>query len=166
MRIVEDHRKIARYSRARPVLVGQDVLVGDGARELWLRAEVARLAALIEAPPGMVVSFDSRIDMGAPYIWVEPGGPYHWIVKERGQTLDHRTTQDVDDILFWSFEATTSSMASSWAAQHPDDEHDFRLGMWAKQQELLMRLDPRWVSRWRSRLVEEIPDAEELLPPV
>ena len=138
--------------------------MGDGAREAWLRDEVARLGALIDAPPNALVSFDSRIDMGAPYIWVEPGGPYHWIVKERGQTLDHRTTKDVDDILFWSFEATTGSMASHWAAQHPDDQQDFRVGMWAKQQELLMRLDPRWVDRWRERLIAEIADAEALLP--
>jgi hypothetical protein len=141
------------------------VPVGEGAREVWLRDEVTRLAALIEAPPRELVSFDSRIDAGAPYIWVEPGGPYHWIVKERGETLAHRTTQDVDDILFWSFEATTGSMASCWAAQHPDEKHDFRVGMWAKQQELLMRLDPRWVDRWRVRLITEIPDAEALLPP-
>jgi hypothetical protein len=140
--------------------------VGERAREVWLRDEVTRLAALIEASPRDLVSFDSRIDAGAPYICVEPGGPYHWIVKERGETLEHRTTQDVGDVLFWSFEATTGSMASHWAARNPDEGHDFRVGMWAKQQELLMRLDPRWVDRWRARLMSEIPDAEALLPAV
>ncbi len=35
--------------------------------------------------------------------------------------------------------------------------------MWAKQQELLMQLNPRWVDR-RGRLVAEIPGAETLLP--
>jgi Immunity protein 63 len=86
---------------------------------------------VIDAPANELVSFDPHIDMGAPYIWVELGGPYHWIVKERGQTLDHRTTIDPDEILFWSFEATTGSKASRWAAQHPDDRQDFRVGMWA-----------------------------------
>jgi hypothetical protein len=138
--------------------------MGDGAREVWLRDEVARLAALIEAPQHELVCFDSTIDMGAPYIWVEPGGPYHWVIKERGITLEHRTTTDVDDVLFWSFEATTGSMASRWAARNPDDERDFRVGMWAKQQGLLMRLEPRWVDRWRDRLIAAIPSAEALLP--
>ena len=142
----------------------ENAFVGNGAREVWLRDEVARLGALIEAPPPALVSFNSRIDMGAPYVRVEPGGPYHWIVKEHGQTLDHRTTKDVDDILFWSFEATTGSMASRWAAEHPDGQRDFRVGMWAKQQELLMRLNPRWVDRWRDRLIAQIPDAAALLP--
>ncbi len=141
-------------------------MVGEGAREVWLRDEVARLGSLIDAPAYALVSFDPRIDAGAPDIEVEPGGPYHWIVKERGQTLDHRTTRDVDEILFWSFEATTGSMASGWAAEHPDDQRDFRVGMWAKQQELLMRLDPGWVQRWRDRLIAEVPEAEGLLPAV
>jgi hypothetical protein len=138
--------------------------VGDGAREVWLREEVVRLGSPIGAPVNLLVSFDPNIDAGAPYISIEPGGPYHWIVKERGQTLDHRTTDDVDDVLYWSFEATTASMASAWAARHPDEQHDFRVGMWAKQQELLMLLDPRWVKRWRDRLISEVPGAESLLP--
>lgn len=141
-------------------------MVGEGAREVWLREEVARLGSLIHAPAYALVSFDSRIDAGAPYIEVEPGGAYHWIVKERGQILHHRTTKDVDDVLFWSFEATTGLMASGWAAQHPDDQRDFRVGMWVKQQELLMRLEPRWVQRWRDRLIDEVPEAEGLLPEV
>ena len=137
-----------------------------GARAVWLRDEVARLGAIIEAPIQSLVSFDPKIDMGAPYVDFEPGGAYHWIVKERGKTLDHRTSQDVDDILFWSFEATTASMASRWAAMHPDNQRDFRVGMWAKQQELLQRLEPRWVTRWRDRLLADVPGAEALLPPV
>lgn len=140
--------------------------MGDGAREVWLREEVQRLGALIEAAPIDLVSFDPQIDMGAPYISIAPGGPYQWIVKERGQTLDHRTMRDVDDVLFWSFEATTGSMASRWAAQHPAEQHDFRVGMWARQQDLLQRLNPGWVARWRERLIADVPGAEVLLPPV
>ena len=121
---------------------------------------------MIEAPANDLVSFDPKIDDGAPYIEIEPGGAYEWIVKERGHTLDHRATQDVDDILFWSFEAATGSMASRWAAQHPGDHHNFRVGMWARQQDLLQRLDPRWVNRWRQRLIADVPGAEALLPPV
>lgn len=141
--------------------------MGDGAREVWLRDEIARLGSIIGAPVNQLVGFDSRIDMGAAFISVEAGGPYDWIVKERGQTLEHRTTHDVDDILFWSFEATTASMASCWAAQHPDEQqHDFRVGMWARQQELLMLLSPAWVNRWRNRLISDVQGAEALLPAV
>lgn len=128
--------------------------------------EIARLGSIIGALANELVGFDPRIDMGMPYVSVEAGGPYHWIVKERGETLDHRTTHDVDDILFWSFETTTASMASHWAARHPDEQEDFRVGMWAKQQELLMLLDARWVNRWRDRLISEIEGAEVLLPAV
>jgi hypothetical protein len=144
----------------------QNALVANGAREVWLREEVERLGALIDAPTDDLVSFDPRIDMGAAYVLVQPGGPYHWIVKERGQTLAHRTTEDVDDILYWSFEVTTGSIAGRWAAQHPDEQHDFRVGMWAKQQELLHQLNPLWVQRWRDRLIADVAGAAALLPPV
>lgn len=148
----------------RPSTARHNALVEDGARAVWLRDEVVRLGALIDAPAGVLVGFDPHVEAGAPYIRIEPGGAYHWIVKERGQTLDHRTTKDPDDILFWSFEATTASMASRWAADNPDEERDSRVGTWAKQQELLTRLDPGWVRRWRHRLIAEIPGAEALLP--
>jgi hypothetical protein len=138
--------------------------MGTGAREVWLRDEIARLGRAIDASPDDLVGFDASVDMGMPYIQVEPGGPYHWIVKERGKTYDHRTTLDVDEILYWSFVTTTSSMASAWAAQHPDEGRDFRVGMWAKQQELLSTLDPAWALRWRERLMREVPGAEALLP--
>jgi hypothetical protein len=135
-----------------------------GAREVWLREEIARLAGVIGAPANEVVGFEPSIDLGTPYIEVQPSGSYHWIVKERGQVLEHRTTEDVDDVLFWSFESTTSSMASNWAAHHSSGEEDFRISMWRRQQELLAELSPAWVVRWRQRLIRSVPEAANLLP--
>lgn len=134
------------------------------ANEQWLSVEIERLANLIDAPKVYVVSFDPHIDMGAPYIQVGPGEELHWIVKERGATFEDRVTRDPDELLFWSFRATTFSMAADWEVRHRMPGQDSRIGLFAKQEELLSRLSKGWVGRWRADLLRRVPDAVNLLP--
>lgn len=39
---------------------------------------------MIEASADDLVSFDPKIDMGAPYIEIEPGGAYQWRAESHG----------------------------------------------------------------------------------
>ncbi len=129
-----------------------------------LEAEISRLADLIGASGHDVVGFDPHIDAGCPYIEIGTDGQLHWIVKERGQLLEHRTTNDPDELLYWSFHSTTFSMASYWAARHGDKSQDFRVGLWAKQAQLLHRLNPVWAQRWRRELTARQPGEVGLMP--
>lgn len=131
-----------------------------------LEAEIARLADLVGATGLDIVGFDPHVDAGCPCIEIGSDGQLNWIVKERGQLLEHRTTRDPDELLYWSFEATTFSLASRWEARHRDEANDFRIGMWAKQAELLSRLNPRWAERWRRELAARQPQDVDLMPDV
>lgn len=117
-----------------------------------LEAEINRLATLIDASGCDVVGFDPHIDAAYPFIEVGADGLLHWIVKERGQVLEHRTTDDPEELLYWSFESTTFSLASRWEVRHRDETKDSRVGLWRKQADLLHRLKPTWAHRWRSEL--------------
>jgi Immunity protein 63 len=129
-----------------------------------LETEIGRLAALIGASGHVVVGFDMRIDAGYPYIEIGAAGQLHWIVKERGLVFDHRTTRDPDELLYWSFETTTFSLASDWEVRHRDESQDFRIGLWAKQAELLHRLNPNWAQRWLRELAARQPADVGLFP--
>ncbi len=135
-----------------------------GAREAWLRAEVERLGRVIDADPRVLVSFDTHADGAQPHIEVEPGGPYHWLVVERGEVLEHRVTVDVDELLYWSFVATASEMASKWAAENGDPDQDFRIAWYEQTQRLLLVLDRRWALRWNEEHRREWPANAALMP--
>src|SRR5690349_1122777 len=83
-----------------------------------LQAEVARLGRLIDAPEADLVAFEPR-DGAHPFVRVDAEGNYHWLVVERGEVLQDRTTTSRDELLYWSFDATTYAMAGTWATLHP-----------------------------------------------
>jgi hypothetical protein len=142
----------------------------DGYREVLkatrevLEPEIERLAELIGARDHDVVGFEPHVDAGAPYIEVGDDGQLSWIIKERGRVLEHRITHDPDELLYWSFAFTTSTIASIWEARHRDESQDFRILMWVKQGELLHRLNPVWAQRWRRELAARQPQNVGLLP--
>jgi hypothetical protein len=129
-----------------------------------LAAEISRLAGLIGASGYDVVGFDPHVDAGCAYIEIGDDGQLDWIVKERGQLLEHRTTSDPDELLYWSFQSTTFSLASHWEVRHRDESQDFRVGLWAKQAELLHRINPVWAQRWRRELAVRQPSDVALMP--
>nr|WP_221380221.1 Imm63 family immunity protein [Actinoplanes polyasparticus] len=126
-----------------------------------LRAEVARLGALIDAPAADLVAFEPR-EAARPYVLVDADGVYHWLVVERGQVLQDRTTTSRDELLYWSFDATTYAMAGAWATRHPVSEQELRVTLWQRQFALLRTLDPDWEQRRRRELAERVAD----LPPL
>lgn len=126
-----------------------------------LRAEVARLGAAIGAEESQLVAFEPR-DTGQPYVLVDAEGTYHWVVAEGGEVREDRTTTSRDELLYWSFDATTYAMAGEWATRHPVVDQELRVTLWVKQFELLRALDPDWEKRRRRELAERVED----LPPL
>jgi hypothetical protein len=151
------HKDISPTDPARP----REVL--EATREV-IAAEISRLADLIGASGYDVVGCAPHVDAGYPYIQICDDQQLHWIVKERGEELEHRTTRDADELLYWSFRTTTFSIATNWEARHRDESQDFRVGLWAKQAELLHQLNPLWAQRWRRELAARQPRDIVLMP--
>ncbi|MEJ3750051.1 Imm63 family immunity protein [Actinomycetes bacterium KLBMP 9797] len=106
------------------------------------------------------------IDGAHPFIGVDELGFYHWVVMERGQVLQDRQTTDRDELLYWSFETTTSTMAQRWALHHPVEAQEQRVTKWIKQLQLLHKLNPDWARRRRDELVRSIKDVPGGIPPL
>lgn len=130
-----------------------------------LQREIDRLGALIGASGMQLAGFDPGIDAGYPFIAIDAKGELDLIVKERGTVLRQDRARNADEVLFWAFESTTHTLASTWSAQHRGDR-DFRTVLWAKQAKLLWRLHPEWARRWRAELEARQPDDVHLMPDV
>jgi hypothetical protein len=127
------------------------------ARRAALEAEIARLTAKLVAHGAEVTDWDvigfTNWDAGYPFIWIDDGGRLHWIVRERGRTLQDRVTDDESELLFWCFDSTTRAVAPrGGAAPHEARRRDTRPAWWREQGRLLNLLCPAWAVRWRAEL--------------
>ncbi|WP_426405241.1 Imm63 family immunity protein [Streptomyces sp. R-07] len=85
-------------------------------------------------------------DAAGPFIDVRDG-ILHWVVVERGQELQRRTTGNLDELLHWVALDATFSMALRWELGQRGSfptGRDTRIAWLAKQIELLRRLDTEW----------------------
>lgn len=116
-----------------------------------IKREVDRLARVVDAPERSLPTYGRSEDMARPHI--EVAGPHmSWVVVERGKEWERRTTDDLDELLYWIFRSVISEMSSKFAARHPVEGKEFRYPMFRKELELMGTLSPAW----RSRLIAEL----------
>ena len=108
--------------------------------------------AKLSLPEAFWRDLDQPNDHAAPYVY--SNGHYHWVVRERGRELEHRTTVDLDELLYWVFESATFGLASEYEVRHRDKSADFRRLLFNHQLELLGLIDLRWRARCAARLNE------------
>lgn len=108
-----------------------------------LSAWTKQLGGAIDCPSFLFPTFGRSADMARPH--VESGREQlHYVVVERGQELDRRSTPDPNVLLWWIFEAVTFSIATDWESRRRNPSEDFRRRLWAKQLVLLHELNPIW----------------------
>jgi hypothetical protein len=124
-----------------------------------VQAAVGEMAAKLDVATGSELVAFSRRDGACPYITVHDG-TLHWIVEERGQELQHRTTGDLDELLHWVALSATFDLALRWERGQRDRlpaDRDTRIGWLAKQVELLRRLDAEWAEQFRAGIPAQCP---------
>jgi hypothetical protein len=110
-----------------------------------IRSRVNRLALRIEAPQQILPTYGRSADFGRPHI--ESDRAYHFVVVERGQELERRTTWDLDQLLYWIFAGITFELACQFELENRIPTADFRRALFRKQLDLLGELDHKWRTR-------------------
>ncbi len=108
-----------------------------------IKNKVEKISKKIEVPEILIPTFGDTEDFARPHIEINEKG-LHWVVVERGEEIERRTTQSEDQLLYWIFETVTSSMASKYAAKNPVVNESFRRTMFSHQLKLLEQLNPQW----------------------
>jgi hypothetical protein len=98
-------------------------------------------------------TYGSSDQTGRAHIEVDARG-YHYVVQERGEEFQRRTTQDVDVLLYWIFDVATFSLAMRHATKHRVPAKDDRRILFPKQAELLAQLKPHWGDWARAQHLE------------
>ena len=75
-------------------------------------------------------------------------------MRERGEEHERRSTLDLDELLYWIFGRVTYIEAVDYERKNRIDSEDFRRLLFQRQLELLGRLNPRWLDRYRGERAE------------
>ena len=115
-----------------------------------IKSEIKRLAKKINARKKTLPTFGSSEDFARPHI-EKTGNIYHWVVVERGQEQERKSSEDIKEILFHVFEAVTFEMASDWELKNRKENEDFRIQLFKHQEELLKQIDEEFFLRIKKK---------------
>lgn len=109
-----------------------------------IKKKVDEFAAKINAPTDLLPTYGYSRDFAYPHIEVDNAGRLNYVILERGQELERKTTDNLDDLLYWIFSGVTFSMACDYELKNRIEIKDCRRMVFEKQEELLATLDPIW----------------------
>lgn len=115
-----------------------------------VKEQVDTLGERINAPQTLRPTYGYSIDGALPHIEIDGSGIFHFVVVERGQELERRTTAILNELLFWIFDTITFSMACAFELKNRDKVQDFRRILFSKQEELLGCMNVDWQEKKRN----------------
>jgi hypothetical protein len=92
-------------------------------------------------------------DFGRPHVEVDHG-LYHYVVVERGEEIDRRSSDRYDDLLYWIFRDVTHSLAFSYGLQNRVEDQDCRRIAFPKQIELMKQLGQEMGERLEGEIID------------
>lgn len=104
------------------------------------------MGEIIQAPRKYYPTFRNFSEDSQPNIEVV-GDQYLYVVAERRHESRRIVTNDIDELLFYTFDDITHLMASSFASEAQVSSEDFLSVLHRKQLQLLEKLNEAWANR-------------------
>lgn len=119
-----------------------------------IKAEVICLAQVLGASGDDLPTYGHTRDYAHPHIEVDKEH-YHYVVVERGQELQRKSTSNFQELLYWIFADTTHNLAFAYELKNRVEDQDCRRTAFPKQVELLGLISPHMAAR-RANEIEKI----------
>ena len=114
-----------------------------------IEIEVNNLSNLIKAPKDLLPTYGYSRDFAYPHIEVDKF-QYHYVIIERGQEQDRKSTSNIQELLYWVFNSVTFDLSYQYELENRIENQDSRRIAFAKQEELLTYLNPEW-GEWQRK---------------
>jgi hypothetical protein len=112
---------------------------------------VTQLGRVIDAPSFLLFVSPEPVGDGTPHLEVV-NGKFDYVVTERGVEFSRKTTESVDELLYWIMKGVVSKMAMEFELNNRVHGQDSRRLYFSTMIDLLGRLRPSW----RGKIKEEI----------
>jgi hypothetical protein len=90
-------------------------------------------------------------DFAKPFIEITSDG-YNYICRERGVEIFRKIPFDIDELLYEVFDNLTWEMAKAWELKNRQEHEDFRLQLFAKQVDLMTKINSDFGKRINNKL--------------
>jgi hypothetical protein len=119
----------------------------------YLQEKVRELGGLINAPSSLLILSWEPCGDARPYIVVE-GEHFLYIICERGEEFCRKTTDSLDEILYWILHDVISNMAIEYELNNRVSGQDHRRIIFSKIIELFGKINLSWADRAKSEINE------------
>ena len=124
-----------------------------------LRERIQAAGRLLGADEGKLPTWGASDQTGRPHVELDDAG-FHYVVCERGSEFERTTSADAGEIAFLACRDMAFEMACDHELATRIPGTDSRRRIFARQLELMRRLDPGWEARERveiERILDEYP---------
>ena len=116
-----------------------------------IRKKIRQYSKQINSPKRLITVRSTPTQFGDPHIEIDERG-YHYVNWERGIEHERRTTEELDELLYWLMADITHNMASDYELNHRVPKQDFRRLLFETQLNLLKKIN----ADFHNRMEEEI----------
>ena len=116
-----------------------------------IRSKIKQYCHQINAPRELFTIRSTPSAFGEPHVEIDTKG-YHYVVWERGNEDERRTTEDLHELLYWLMKGITFEMACDYELQHRIPNQDFRRLLFKTQLDLLKKLDVDFYNRKKDEI--------------
>lgn len=102
------------------------------------------MSLTINAPSKYLPTYGYTKDYAQPHIEIDNLDFFHYVIIERGQELERKTTDKIEVLLKWIFIDVTFEMASVFASNNSKPNIDYRRILFQSQEKLLKFLSTSW----------------------
>jgi len=105
----------------------------------------------IDGDVGLLPDIDISNDFAKPFIEIDRHR-YNYVCRERGEEIFRKFPFDLNELLYEVFDNLTFEMATMWELKNRKKNEDFRLQLFAKQVDLMTRINKDFGERLNDRL--------------
>jgi len=116
-----------------------------------IEEDVNSLAVRIGASANDLPSYGRSRDFAYPHIEVADG-QYHYVVVERGQEIDRKSSTDYNELLYWIFSDATHNLAFDYELKNRIEDQDCRRIAFPKQVQLIGKISTAMADRKRKEI--------------
>lgn len=114
------------------------------------------ISQILERLYGTPLSYHFQItrgDDGSEHLEIV-GDEFHLVVTERGLELERRITNDRNELFYWMISSLSFWSGVEYEFKNRDERYDARRMIFAKQIEILEKVDPDWAQQKRKEIEE------------
>ncbi|SMC48705.1 Imm63 family immunity protein [Moheibacter sediminis] len=119
-------------------------------KENKLELKIKELQNKINAPYNLIPEFNISNDIARPFIDIGEGDIFYYVIKERGLEYERTLYRNEDELLYRVFKDVTFEIATKYELENRNNDKDFRILLFKKQEELMSLLYLDWGIRIKS----------------